>query len=239
MLVFQCPPSRAGSCGPCTPATCTPRMTSRSFSALHRGQGPAGDVLALLLYVALPMFQCPPSRAGSCGSTTRSSPPSWHRSFSALHRGQGPAGVEQVPPAGHHRGDVSVPSIAGRVLRVNININDLRIALALFQCPPSRAGSCGSRSQKLKYLQRLTPTIRRPQGIEQAFSWRRQEQPAGPFHKYQAQSVNIKELKACEDLHLTSRTYPTVRRSSTQSVYHAPNLSGALATGPDQIQHKG
>ncbi len=145
---FQCPPSRAGSCGTnptpgdrvvaisevsvpsiagrvlrerCDRARpCLATAAWRSFSALHRGQGPAGATAEAPAAQRTPPFQCPPSRAGSCGysgSVTRSPgrwpfqcPPSRAgscgsarrrrpsgggcRRFSALHRGQGPAGYK-------------------------------------------------------------------------------------------------------------------------------------------------
>ncbi len=41
---------------------------STSFSALHRGQGPAGTITVNEVVTdAGKGFQCPPSRAGSCG----------------------------------------------------------------------------------------------------------------------------------------------------------------------------
>ncbi len=68
----------------------------RCFSAIHRGQGPAGPIfdayIEALSAVHNALFQCPPSRAGSCGSSSTSSRLWRPRSFSALHRGQGPAG---------------------------------------------------------------------------------------------------------------------------------------------------
>ncbi len=62
--------------------------------------------------------------------------------FSALHRGQGPAGRQQDHL--HHPGTgVSVPSIAGRVLRGWSKFRPQVTTEEMFQCPPSRAGSCG------------------------------------------------------------------------------------------------
>ncbi len=167
---FQCPPSRAGSCGQSWknlsrssklssfsalhrgqgPAGRAPRRwgsiraprRSCCFSALHRGQGPAGHHQQASQCRAVNEFQCPPSRAGSCGKTMGISRTAISTSFSALHRGQGPAGRELERWESTSETAVSVPSIAGRVLRDRIDFRAVDIIME-FQCPPSRAGSCG------------------------------------------------------------------------------------------------
>ncbi len=113
---FQCPPSRAGSCGsaaPSSPArTASVSVPSIAGRVLRELEAPVEDAEVM-------EFQCPPSRAGSCG-------------------GQQLAADLQVP------GHVSVPSIAGRVLRDDTIHMIMLAVIFLFQCPPSRAGSCGA-----------------------------------------------------------------------------------------------
>ncbi len=51
-----------------------------------------------------------------------------------------------------------MPSIAGRVLRADLSDPATLGAIVLFQCPPSRAGSCG----QVKKLKGDTPEFQCP-----------------------------------------------------------------------------
>ncbi len=139
------------------------------FSALHRGQGPAGfrpgrcvggaaavsvpSIAGRVLRVVRAftgatrpgcMFQCPPSRAGSCGGAECCGNTTTGKEFQCPPSRAGSCGTLK-PSARRGSGRVvSVPSIAGRVLRDHDRNRALSGVRHQFQCPPSRAGSCGS-----------------------------------------------------------------------------------------------
>ncbi len=149
----------------------TPSTATRgSFSALHRGQGPAGRPLRPRhprrdRLVSVPSIAGRVLRAGqeAQGRHPRVSVPSIAgrvlrgdiegalamsvlTRFSALHRGQGPAGGvlggERVEALGCfsalHRGQ-------GPAGTSGATSGGSKPAASPFQCPPSRAGSCGRR----------------------------------------------------------------------------------------------
>jgi hypothetical protein len=113
---FQCPPSRAGSCG--RMAASTADVKRQMFQCPPSRAGSCGAVEKAALIIHEKAFQCPPSRAGSCGETSRRSSATWPM-FQCPPSRAGSCGWSNIhfEPSAEGRLGVSVPSIAGRVLR--------------------------------------------------------------------------------------------------------------------------
>ncbi len=122
------------------------KPSATRFSALHRGQGPAGGPHPSAQTIKLASFSALHRGQGPAGTGLRVTGSWSSTSFSALHRGQGPAGwvVNNHIFATNNHMFQCPPSRAGSCGKFKPSATRRVLRDGVFQCPPSRAGSCGS-----------------------------------------------------------------------------------------------